>query len=102
MIKISEIPVILYLSFMIVYFSAGDRDSPVWSGLFFFVMYIAMCASALQYKHRVVKNVMFSIPFVCFWYSVLKYIFGIDLERWFVSILLLLCIFGFYKLQNRK
>lgn len=102
MIKLSEIPVVLYLAFMIVYFSAGDNNNPVWSGLFFCITYIAMCASALQYKSRVVKNIMFSIPFTMFIYSLLKYVFNVDFERWFVSILLLLCIFGFYKLQNRK
>lgn len=102
MIRLSEIPVILYLSFMIVYFTAGNRDVPMWSGLFFCVNYLVIGTSALKYRSRVIRIVLLAISFTMFTYTVLKYIFSYEFEKQFTIILLIICIFGFYKLQNRK
>ena len=102
MIRLSEIPVILYLSFMIVYFTAGNRDVSMWSGLFFCVNYIVIGACALRQRSIVVKIVLLSMSFTMFVYNALKYIFSYEFEKQFTIILLIICIFGFYKLQNRK
>lgn len=102
MIRLSEIPVLLYLSFMIVYFTAGNRDVPVWSGLFFCVNYIVIGACALRQRSRVIKIILLSMSSTMFIYNALKYIFSYEFEKQFTLILLLICIFGFYKLQKTK
>lgn len=102
MIKINEIPAILYLTFMIVYLTAGDRDSNVWSGLFFCVHYTVLGFSALKYKSEIVQNILLSVSITMFVYNLIKYIFSYDFDKIFMLILLVICIFGFYKLQKFK
>lgn len=102
MIKINEIPVLLYLSFLMLYFTAGDSNNPVWSGLYFISTNIVIGASAFRYRSKIIRNILFSISATMFVYNIVKYIFGYDFERKFTTILLIFCIFGFYKLQNRK
>lgn len=102
MIKLTEIPAVLYLAFMITYLTAGDRDSQIWSGLFFCMNYIVLGVSALKYKSEIIQNVILSVSITMFAYTVIKYIFSYDFEKQFILILLVICIFGFYKLQKFK
>ena len=102
MIKLNEIPVFLYLVFMIIYLRAGDNNSAIWSGLWFAVNYIVLGVSALKYKSEIIQNVILSMSVTMFIYTVLKYIFSYDLEKIFVLILLVICIFVFYKLKKLK
>lgn len=98
MIKISEIPLFTFFTFFVCYSVIGDRNSLVWSGLYFCSQYGLIFETARKYAPKHIKIAAYTLTIPSTIYVIAYYFLGIDLGetiKIWVFYLVLLTLFLF-------
>jgi uncharacterized membrane protein len=101
MVKISEIPLILLMAFTLVYATIGNPESNTWSGLYFFVNYLTMFALFSQHKSKKIRIIGISLSVSLLFFIIIKFFFGIEIERFYTLIPFSICLFGLIKTSKK-
>ncbi|MEN9655104.1 MAG: hypothetical protein RL311_12 [Bacteroidota bacterium] len=101
MLKIEEIPILVLMTFTLVYLSIGDPESEIWSGWFFFTNYLTMLLLFRNNRSKKVSIVGMSLSVSVLVFIVLRYFFKIEIERYYTLIPFAICIFGIFKLERK-
>lgn len=102
MIKIQEIPLLILMCFTLVYATIGNPDSPIWSGLYFFTNYLTLLFLYKGHKSKTVRLVGISLSISILIFIALKYLVGLQIERYYTLVTFLICLVGIIKLEQKK
>ena len=102
MIKLEEIPLLLLISFTLVYATIGNPNSEVWSGMYFLVNYLIMLLLFKDHKSKIVRLIGISLSISVLIFVICKYFLGLKIERLYTLVTFFICIIGIIKLQYRK
>ena len=101
MIKIDEIPLLLLMSFILIYATCGVPNNVVWSGLYFFVNYLTMLFLFLNYNSKMIRLFGISLSISILLFIVLKYFFHLNIERTYTIIPFAICLITLIKLHKK-
>lgn len=102
MVKINEIPLLLLMSFTLLYATIGNPDNEIWSGAYFFVNYVTMIALFRAHQSKLVQVIGISLSIAILIFIALRYFFGCHFERYYTFVTFIICLIGIYKIQKRK
>lgn len=101
MIKIEEIPLLILMTFTLVYLSIGNPESEIWSGWFFFTNYLTMLLLFRNNRSKKVRLVSILLSVSVLVFIVLRYFLKIQIERYYTLIPFAICIFGIFKFEKK-
>lgn len=102
MIKISEIPLLILMGFILIYSVIGDPNSEIWSGLYFVVNYATMLFLFKSHESKLISQIGISLSISILIFIVIKYLFHWSCERYYTLIPFIICLIGVFKIHKRK
>jgi hypothetical protein len=99
--KISEIPIFLFLMFTLVYSVIGNPDNEIWSGAYFFVNYLTMYLLFKNEKSKLNRVVGKALSISIIVFIVLKYFFNFTYERYYTLIPFLISLYWIFKRETK-
>jgi len=102
MVKRSEIPLILFMAFTLVYTTIGDPDNPIWSGLYFIVNYLTLLMLFKDHDSKPIRLTGISLSISILLFIVAKYFLDLTIPRYYTAIPFAICLIGFIKFEMKK
>ena len=102
MVKINEIPLLVLMSFTLIYAVIGNPNNELWSGAYFFVNYITMFWLFKSHNSKLVQLIGISLSISILIFISLKYFFKCEFERYYTIVPFIICLIAVYKIQRRK
>jgi len=102
MIRLQEIPLLVFMVFILVYATIGNPDDAVWSGLYFVVNYLTLLWLFHGHKNKIIRLTGISLSISILLFIAAKYFFELKIERYYTSIPFAICLIGLVKLELRN
>jgi D-alanyl-lipoteichoic acid acyltransferase DltB (MBOAT superfamily) len=102
MIKQNEIPLYILLAYSIIYSIIGNPENVWWSGSYFIVNYFTMLLLFSGHKNKVIRIVGMALSISILIFIILKYFFGLSVDRAYSIVPLLISILGIYTLEKKN
>lgn len=102
MISRKEIPLIILMTFTLIYSVIGNPNSQIWSGLYFVVNYLTQLMLFQQQRNPLIRKIGISLSISILIYVVIKFFTNTEITRFYTFVPFIICLIGMLLIEKKR